>query len=276
VAGWPAGCGRPPKPVSVRAGAAERKRRWPTALLLPEVVRTVTGAKQLFAAGRLKEAIDSAGSELSDSPSDAPLRTFLFELLCFAGNWDRAEKQLELLSGGDRAHRLGALLYLAAIQAERTRQDMFSKGDLEPPSETEPAPVSGSCNGVEFSSFQDSDPRLGPRLEVFAGGSYLWIPFHQIVSLEMRPPARLRDLLWAPASIQTASGFQGGRLGEVLLPVLYPFSWRHPEDDVKLGRKTAWEESQDRELASGQKMFLVDGEEIPILEVRRVEMRPSA
>jgi type VI secretion system protein ImpE len=240
------------------------------------MVPTVTGAKQLFAAGKLKEAIDSAGAELRDNPSDTQLRTFLFELLCFSGNWDRAEKQLELLAGDDRSHRLGALLYLAAIQAERTRQDMFGKGDLTPPSEAESAPLSGSCNGVEFTSFQDADPRLGPRLEVFAGGSYLWIPFHQVVSIEMRPPARLRDLLWTPASIQTAAGFQGGRLGEVLLPVLYPFSWRHPDDEVKLGRKTVWEESQDREFAAGQKLFSVDGEEIPILEVRTVEIRPSS
>lgn len=233
-------------------------------------------AKQFLAAGKLKEAIDSAGSELRDRPTDTQLRTFLFELLCFAGNWDRAEKQLEFLSGGDQTSRLGALLYLSAIQAERTRQEKFSKGDPEPVSAAEAEPVSGSCNGVEFSSFRDADPRLGPRLEVFGGGSYMWIPFQYIVSIEIGAPSRLRDLLWTPATIQTAAGYHGGRLGEVLLPVLYPFSWQHPDDGVKLGRQTVWEESGDREIAAGQKVFLAGDEEIPILELRKVEFRPSA
>jgi type VI secretion system protein ImpE len=59
----------------------------------------------------------------------------------------------------------------------------------------------------------------------------------------------------------------------VLTPVLAPFSFRHADDAVRLGRTTVWEEQADGQVAPfGQKMLLVDGEEIPILEVRRIEI----
>ena len=63
---------------------------------------------------------------------------------------------------------------------------------------------------------------------------------------------------------------QGQELGEVLLPVLSPFSFRHPDDAVRLGRATVWDEPEDGDpVPFGQKMLLVDGEEFPILEVRQ-------
>ena len=85
-------------------------------------------ARQHYEAGKLNEAIEALGAELRERPTDAQLRTFLFELLCFAGNWDRADKQLDILAGDDKDRRLGALLYRAAINAERTRQEMFQSG----------------------------------------------------------------------------------------------------------------------------------------------------
>jgi len=86
-------------------------------------------AQELFRAGRLDEAIELLGVELRSNPTDAQRRTFLFELLCFAGAHDRAEKQLDVLGRGDRQAEMGALLYRAALHADRTRQNMFLKGD---------------------------------------------------------------------------------------------------------------------------------------------------
>ena len=56
--------------------------------------------RELFQAGKLKEAIQSLGSELRDNPTDAKRRTFLYELLCFSGDYGRAEKHLSLLATG--------------------------------------------------------------------------------------------------------------------------------------------------------------------------------
>ena len=54
-------------------------------------------ARELFDAGKLREAIDAATAEVKASPTDTRRRTFLFELLCFAGEWDRAEKQIDVI-----------------------------------------------------------------------------------------------------------------------------------------------------------------------------------
>lgn len=234
----------------------------------------MSAARELFDAGKLNAAIEALGSELRERPTDAQRRTFLFELLCFAGNWDRAEKQLDALAVSDAVSdedkRMGEWLYRAALNAERTRHEVFGS-PIDRPADV--APVSGTLNGKPFQTLEEADPRLGARLEVFAGGNYLWIPLEQIALLEVQPPKRLRDLLWAVATIRGGAGFEGSDLGQVLLPVLSPSSWRHADDSVRLGRMTVWEEGPDgQELPFGQKMLLMDDEEIPLLELRRLEI----
>ena len=92
----------------------------------------------------------------------------------------------------------------------------------------------------------------------------------------MNPPRRLRDLLWAPAMLQTGPGFESRDLGEVLLPVLSPLSSAHSDDNVRLGRTTVWENPGDgNPLPIGQKMLIVDGEEWPILEIRNLEIEAA-
>ena len=128
-------------------------------------------------------------------------------------------------------------------------------------------------NGREFTSIADADSRLGSKLEVFAAGDYMWISFRDIAGIEIEPPKRLRDLLWAPAKLQTGPTFRSRDLGEVLLPVMSPLSSQHPDDVVRLGRTTEWCEDESGEIAPfGQKMLLVDGEEFPFLEVRQLEI----
>lgn len=232
-------------------------------------------SRELFDAGRLNDAIEALGAELRDHPTDAQRRTFLFEMLCFAGNWDRADKQLDILAGQDKDKRLGALLYRAALNAERTRHEVFGKSAAK--AEAPPEPVGGTLNGREFTSIEDSDPRIGARLEVLAGERYLWIPLAHIAMVEMEAPKRLRDLLWAPATIHAGPAFQGSDLGRVLLPVLSPNSWKHADDAVRLGRMTVWEATPGGgEIPFGQKMLLVDGEEVPLLESRKLEFRQPA
>lgn len=234
----------------------------------------MTSARELFESGKLNEAIDALGAELRERPSDAQRRTFLFELLCFAGNWDRADKQLDILAGDDKDRRMGALLYRAAINAERTRQEMFRE---KVAADAKKTGLSGCINGRQFQSIQDADPRIGARLEVLAGPNYMWVPFEQITVLEIDPPKRLRDLLWAPARVHTTEGFEGGDLGEVLLPVLSPDCASHSDEAVRLGRMTVWEPGPDgAEIPCGQKMLLADGEEFPLLEIRRLEFGQAA
>ena len=232
-------------------------------------------AHHLFQAGRLKEAVEALGTEVKNNPSDTRRRTFLFELLCFSGEYDRAEKQLDLLAEAGPNSEMGALLYRSALQAERTRQELFQKKEYPKPSggtTSTAEAVTGTLNGKPFQTIADGDPRIGPRLEVYAGGNYLWINFEHLSSVRIEPPRRLRDLLWTPAVVRAGPALKGTELGEVLLPALSPFAWQHPDEAVRLGRMTVWEEDESgAALPIGQKMLLVDGEEFPLLEVRQLE-----
>ena len=230
-------------------------------------------AFKLYQEGRLAETLKVLSAEVRDNPADAQRRTFLFELLCFAGEYERADKQLEVLGQAGPASEMGVLLYRSALYAERQRQDSFARGAYSRHGESPELARSGMLNGKPFDSFSDADPRIGRRLELFAAGNYLWLPLAHVASIRIDPPKRLRDLLWTPAILRTTPSFKGVELGEVLLPVLSPFSWRHPDDAVRLGRATIWEPQNgfDDPVPFGQKMWLVDGEEIPFLELRTLE-----
>lgn len=236
-------------------------------------------ASQLFRAGKLQEAIDALSSGLRDNPSDNKSRTFLFELLCFAGDYARAEKHLELLQQQSGEAAMGALLYRGALNAERTRNEMFEHKTFPQSSSGSDfgEAIQGSLNGKPFHSLQDTDSRIGPRLEIFAAGDYMWIPMRDIATLEMEPPKRLRDLLWAPVRLRTGPNFKNKDLGQVLMPVIAPLSWQHPDDTVRLGRVSEWcADEAGEEAPFGQKMLLVDGEELPILEIRKLEILAAA
>ena len=226
-------------------------------------------AREHYAAGQLDSAIEVLGAELRNAPADAQRRTFLFELLSFAGQYDRAEKQLDVLARGGTDAELAVLPYRAALQAERVREHMFSTGDF--PTGLAPTPVAGTLNGRPFLSIEDADPRVGARLEVMAGGRYMWIPFAYLETVTLEPPRMLRDLRWTPARVTTSSSMREMELGEVLLPALSPGAWRLQDAELKLGRAADWEELADGSYApAGQKLLRVDGELIPLLEVREL------
>jgi type VI secretion system protein ImpE len=123
-------------------------------------------AKQLLDAAKVSAASNVLAARLRDYPTDTACRSSLFEMLCFSGQFDRAEKQLSLLAGGGKEAEMGAVLYYSALHAEKTRHELFRKQDF-PSSPVGPAP-SGKLNGQQFKSIRDIDPVLGERLEVFA------------------------------------------------------------------------------------------------------------
>lgn len=230
-------------------------------------------AKELYQAGKIEDAILLLAADLRKDPTDPRSRTFLFELLCFTGELDRAEKQLDILSDISKEAGMGTLIYRSAFQAERLRREMFEKKSF-PQTTAEPV-TQVTVNGAVFGTIEDADPRIGPRLEVYAAGSYLWLPFAHITSIRMEPPRRLRDLIWIPAILKTGPECGGLDLGEVMVPALTPFAFRHADNSVRLGRQTVWEEIDGVVAPAGQKLLLVDGEEFPILEVRTLEF-PAA
>jgi len=232
-------------------------------------------AKELLNAGKVREAEGALTAALRQNPTDTANRTFLFELLCFSGQYDRAAKHLGLLAQTSKEAELGAVLYYSALHAEKMRHEMFKKKEF-PQAAAKPSKP-GKLNGKPFLSISDADPDIGARLEVYAAGAYIWLPFEHIGSINSEPPRRLRDTLWKPAFVLTGPSFQGADIGEVIIPAIYPFSWKSDDESVWLGRTTEFvADDKGNEFPVGQKTFIVDGEEVPLLEIRSLEFASDA
>lgn len=223
-----------------------------------------------FQAGRLTEAIAELGAELRKQPTDLRLRTFLFELLCFAGEFDRAEKQLDLLAEQNAGAQLGAALYKNLLRAHRQREEAFAAGIVT--ADEEQSTISVRINGKQYGSCEDEDFRIGPSLEVYATGKYTRIPYREIEQVEIAAPATLRDLLMTPAKIAVKEGSRFvERRAQVHLPVLAPSSWRHKDDAVRLGRLSVIEANGSGvSVPYGAKLLICEDEEIPLLDVREL------
>jgi type VI secretion system protein ImpE len=257
-------------------------------------------AEELLKAGHLSAAIEQLNQEVRTRPSDIQRRTFLFELLCFVGDCQRAERQLDVLGHQSATAEIGVQVYRHILAAEQARQRLFSEGlqpnFLFPPpsyvhlhlealqqlcnhqpagavalldqSQRSQPPRTGSLAGQPFTEWRDGDDLLAPFLEVIVHNQYVWLPFEQIKRLHIATPKRLRDLLWIPATLEAHSG----PVGEVFLPVLYPDSYRHADERVKLGRMTEWiDMGEGVTLGAGQHLFFIDGQDRGILEVRNIE-----
>lgn len=258
-------------------------------------------ARELFDQGQLAAAIEAVTSEVKANPTDLQRRTFLFELLCFAGAWDRAEKQIDVLAQQSLESAIGVQVYRDNIKAERERKRLFAEGAHphflnEPPEyidiqlaaiealrrgdlgaaregldraeELRPA-LAGTWNGEPFADFRDYNDLTGPILELIVKDKYTWLPLEQVRRIEIDPPKKLRDLIWVPARIQAADG----TTGEVYVPALYAGSSEHTDDMVRLGRMTDWKAvREDLYVGAGLRLFLADGEERSILETRAVEI----
>jgi len=236
-------------------------------------------AEQLLKDGQLDEAIEQLVGEVRNDPTNVRRRTFLFELLCFGGEFSRAEKHLDVLATAGPQSGLGALLYKGALTAERTRQEMFEKDTFPKVATNAPpdVPIPFQVNGKPYSSLADADARIGSNLELIVAGSYMWLPLNMVESVRTEAPKRLRDLLWLPATIKTTAAFQGRELTSVLVPVITPGSWKSSDSATRLGRVTVWEESAGvPAVPLGQKLLIADEEDWPILEIREIQRQPAA
>ena len=75
--------------------------------------------KELLQQGKVQETIQTLTQYLREHPADTARRTFLFELLCFAGEYARAEKQLAVLASGSPEKETGSVVYYAALMPKR-------------------------------------------------------------------------------------------------------------------------------------------------------------
>lgn len=259
-------------------------------------------SKDLLKAGMLAEARKQLTEEVKSSPGDPGKRTLLFQTLAFYGEWDKAEKHLDAIAAQDSSRESGVQLYKNLVHAERQRSDVMKLGarpsfvSSTPPyldayfaaigklaenrieeaeelfeavSNQRPA-VSGVMNGKKFKGFQDADSSLSFFLEAMVYERYVWAPFESIRELAVSPPQTLMELLWAKALITTWDGLSVN----CYLPVLYPDSWRHPDDRVKLGRMTDWTPlGGPFSKGAGRHLYLMGEEALTILDITEIQFK---
>ena len=132
--------------------------------------------------------------------------------------------------------------------------------------------ISGTLNGKDFTGFKDTDRYLAFSLEAIVHERYVWIPFDDIIELVISSPTTLFDLLWIKALVTTREGLTLN----CYLPVLYPESFLHQDDRVKLGRMTDWIPlGGPFSKGMGQHVFEIGRDEMSILEIREARFHVS-
>jgi type VI secretion system protein ImpE len=251
-------------------------------------------ASELYKAGKLNEAIEAQILEVKSQPADHGRRLFLFELSAYAGDLERARRQIDVLKFEEVELEAAAKTYRGLLDAETARRKFFADG-VEPkflsaipqhaawrieavqalrnkqPTEAssllakadEARPtLSGKLNGKPFASIRDCDDLFGDIIEVMANGNYFWLPLEQVESIVVSAPKFPRDLLWRPARLETHES-----AGDIFLPSLYPGSHESGSDQVKLGKATDWIGGNGSPTRGvGAHMYLVDDDGVSILE----------
>ena len=259
-----------------------------------------SAAEDSLRSGDIDGALRHLQDQVRRNPGDGRLRVFLFQLLSVLGQWGRALTQLKVIGDLDASALAMVQTYREALQAEAFRAEVF-QGRRAPlvlgkPEEWialliealrlqaegqdaqaqgardrafDMAPASpGHLDGTEFSWIADADPRLGPVLEVVLTGGYYWVPFERIARVTLTPPEDLRDLIWCPAQFVWTNG--GEAVG--LIPARYPGSEAAEDPQVRLGRKTVWEETGPLASGLGQRLLATDVEEKALLEIQDIAL----
>src|SRR5262249_24875746 len=150
--------------------------------------------------------IDAQIQEVKANPADHGKRLFLFELLAFAGDLERAKRQIDAIQYGEMERDTAVLAYRKLLDSEEKRRRLFAAGLKpevlkEPPEplllrleavnrlrENRPAEaaellakaqgpaVKGTLNDKPFESLRDCDDLFAGVLEVMSQGKYYWLP----------------------------------------------------------------------------------------------------
>ncbi len=255
-------------------------------------------ARQRLLDGDPRGALEALKTEVRKAPRDAKLRTFLFQMFCVFGEWDRALTQLTVAAELDPAALPMAETYRTLIRCEMVRDGVFA-GTRTPTLFGHPLPwvpllveanralaggahdaaarlrddafdqadaVPGSADGTPFDWIADADPRLGPVLEAVLDGTYYWIPLQHVAAIRIEPPADLRDQVWLPVDFTWTNG--GQAIG--FIPTRYPGSATASDPMLALSRRTEWAEHDGWATGLGQRMLTTGEADMALMDVRQL------
>jgi|ERR1022692_4034155 type VI secretion system protein ImpE len=265
---------------------------------------TLADLPALLRADKLDEAIEQMNAAVRSNPTLIDLRARLAELLCIAGNLERADTVLNAITDIDSGAMIGVALFRQLVRAEQARQQFYKEGRL-PEFVAKPdalielelraaialrersygdlpaliaerdsarAPIAGAADGEAFDDFRDLDDLAAAHLEVFSStGKYFWIPVAGIESLELRKMESLRDRLWRRAQLSVADGPDG----EVFLPTIY--AAKEMSAAHRLGHVTEFDDVAERvSVGKGLRSFLIGESSKTILEIGKISFAGPA
>ncbi|MGF1725741.1 type VI secretion system accessory protein TagJ [Photobacterium nomapromontoriensis] len=258
----------------------------------------------LIQQAKLTEAIELLTGQLQEKPQDVDLRSSFIELLCIDGQFERADKQLNLLVKQHPDCLIGATNLRQLIRAAQSRLD-FEQGAATATlvkeagdafaallrlrlalTENDAVQLVKSAELLEANRLnvameidgqirdvvRDLDDTLAGFLEVFGtDGKYYLIPFDMLLSLEIKPVTSVIEQVWRKVDID----IDGGLCGEAFIPITYINS---QTDAEKLGRETDWREVLGTDVCAGvgQKMCLFGDEAVVLSQVNHLKNKVSA
>lgn len=263
-----------------------------------------TDAKSLFREGKIAEAIEAQTAVVRDKPSDPDARTFLAELHMLTGAYDKADRQLDLLSTQHSKLGVAVALSRQLLRGAMARQEVFEKGRA-PEVVTEPSDYVQAAlqalldiregrlreaaatlaeadekrvraagklgeDGASFDDFRDVDDLSAGFVEVLTStGKYFWVPTERIDFMEFEKPSRPRDIVWRQCRMEV----RGGPEGVVYVPATYPTLPSDGDiDSFRLGRATEWTGGDGTPTRGiGLRLFLVGEDGISIDELQTVQ-----
>ena len=251
--------------------------------------------------GDVRQTLDLLKVEVRRAPRDARLRTFLFQMFCITGEWDRALTQLGVAGELDPSTDAMVQTYRVLVRCEVLRAKVFA-GTRTPTVIGDPGtwlpllieatrmvaagdgpgaarlrdaafeaapPLAATLNGEASDWVADADPRLGPTIEAVIDGKYAWIPYERIAAIAIEPPQDLRDQVWMPASFTWTN--QGTSVG--FIPTRYPGTTASAEPALLLARRTEWLETEEWSIPIGQRMLVTDGAETALMDLRSLRFQ---
>ena len=262
-------------------------------------------AEESIKAGNLEAALSELQDAVRNNPAKPEYRTFLFQLLCVLGNWNRALTQLNVVADMDPGALLMAQTYRELLLCEAFRAEVFqgkrapllfgepnswlgnlvqalapaAKGhgseahDIVMKAMEQASARSGLIDDQPFEWLGDADMRLGPVFEIILNGKYYWVPMENIAEIAFSEPEDLRDLVWLPVQIRWVN--EGNSIG--FMPSRYPGLTTLEDPHKALARKTDWTDvGGDCYVGSGQRMLTTDSDDYSLLHTRRIVFNSAA
>jgi type VI secretion system protein ImpE len=253
---------------------------------------------ELFHEARLAEALAAQRAVVTVRPDDVSERLVLCDLLGFAGEREAVRQELDavrilpaevreyvaewrtLLAADDARHRGDPPTFLIdppphVLKRIRALECLWDNREdealdlLDEADDTAP-PSDGHVDGRPFERWRDADDVLGPVIELFHDGRYVWLAVDQVHKLRLDDDANeLRDLLYRPATVALTDG----STWDVFIPGLYADTAGHPEDGIRTGAGVDWVERCGVMRGLGSRTFLFGEEELALSEFRQVEVR---